>query len=205
MRKKLLHRLTAGALSLVMAISLACVGALPASAAGTTYTFAPSDVNLGAEATTDKAIIPEGTTFAGGYIRVIGKVTQRYQDTKGGVYCVEVDKDQKGAIEFTVTGTADVTVTAASTGGSNSSAVGLVNTGTGAVVPNKEGVSIVTGTATTNLTYSGLTAGSYQVVSTITEDDNLNRGVRIHAVSVAHTTTGARADRTAWALSLIHI
>ncbi len=193
MRKKLLHRLTAGALSLVMAISLACVGALPASAAGTTYTFAPSDVNLGAEATTDKAIIPEGTTFAGGYIRVIGKVTQRYQDTKGGVYCVEVDKDQKGALEFTTRATADVTVSAASTGGSNSSTVGLINMADGSVVANKEGVGVVTGTAAATLTYSGLAAGTYQVVSTITDDESMNRGVRIHGVTITEAGDGAAA------------
>ncbi len=193
MRKKLLHRLTAGVLSLVMAISLACVGALPASAAGTTYTFAPSDVNLGAEATTDKAIIPEGTTFAGGYIRVIGKVTQRYQDTKGGVYCVEVDKDQKGALEFTTRATADVTVSAASTGGSNSSTVGLINMADGSVVANKEGVGVVTGTAAATLTYSGLAAGTYQVVSTITDDESMNRGVRIHGVTITEAGDGAAA------------
>lgn len=162
----------------------------PAVAAGegVTYTFAPTDIALGTS--DDRAVIPEGTTYAGGYLKTTGKVVQRWHDGRNEAFCAEVDKDQKGAFEFTVASSADAVVSFSSTGGSNTSAVGVINADTGAVVPNAEGVSTVTGTVPTDLTYH-LTAGTYRVVSTITDDDNMNRGARIHGITV--TAAGASA------------
>lgn len=162
----------------------------PAVTAGgsVTYSFSPADVALGTS--DDRAVIPEGTTYANGYMKTAGKVVQRWHDGRGEVFCVEVDKDQKGAIEFTVASTADAVVSFSSTGGSNTSAVGLIDANTGAVVPNAEGISTVTGTVPTDLTYH-LNAGTYRVVSTITDDDNMNRGARVHGVTVTAAAASA--------------
>ena len=168
----------------------------PAVAAGgaETYTFEPADIALGTSQ--DRAAIPEGTAYADGYMKTTGKVVQRWYDGQSAAFCAEVDKDQKGAFEFTVASTADVVVSASSTGGSNTSAVGLLDVSTGATVPNAEGISTVTGTAVATLTYSDLKAGTYRVVSTITDDPNMNRGVRIHGVTV--TAAAAPASDGAW-------
>ena len=63
-----------------------------------------------------------------------------------------------GAIEFTVTGTATVVLKMSSTGGSNSSMVGLINAADNSVIANKEDISSVTGTSAIALTYEGLKA-----------------------------------------------
>lgn len=150
-----------------------------------TYSFnAATDVT---GSTDDNAKLPAGTTYANGALTVVindtknGKVLQRVKD--GSVYCIQVEKDQTSALEFTVTGTADVTVKAASTGGSNTSMVGIVKLD-GTIVPNNEGVDRVSGTSPKALTYTGLAAGTYQIVSLQTDDDNMNRGVRIHSVDI---------------------
>ncbi len=150
-----------------------------------TYSFnAATDVK---GSTDDNAKLSAGTTFANGALTVVindtknGKVVQRVKD--GSVYCIQVEKDQTSALEFTVTGTADVTVNAASTGGSNDSMVGIVKLD-GTKVANNEGKDVVSGTKTTTLTYTGLAAGTYQIVSLETDDDNMNRGVRIHTVDI---------------------
>lgn len=150
-----------------------------------TYSFnAATDVT---GSTDDNAKLAAGTTFANGALTVVindaknGKVLQRVKE--GSVYCIQVEKDQTSALEFTVTGTADVTVKAASTGGSNTSMVGIVKLD-GTLVPNNEGVDRVSGTAPQALTYTGLAAGTYQIVSLETDDDNMNRGVRIHNVDI---------------------
>ncbi len=150
-----------------------------------TYTFnAATDVT---GSTDDNAKLAAGTTFANGALTVVinntknGKVLQRVKD--GSVYCIQVEKDQTAALEFTVTGTADVTVKAASTGGSNTSMVGIVKLD-GTKVANNEGKDTVSGTAVTDLTYTGLAAGTYQIVSLETDDETMNRGVRIHGVEI---------------------
>ena len=150
-----------------------------------TYSFnAVTDVT---GSTDDNAKLAAGTTFANGALTVVindaknGKVLQRVKE--GSVYCVQVEKDQTSALEFTVTGTADVTVKAASTGGSNTSMVGIVKLD-GTKVANNEGVEKVSGTSQTTLTYTGLAAGTYQIVSLETDDETMNRGVRIHSVDI---------------------
>ena len=90
--------------------------------------------------------------------------------------------------------TAEAVISASSTGKGNTSAVGLLNVATGATVPNAEGISTVTDTAPTDLTYQ-LGAGTYRVVSTVTDDPNMNRGVRIHGVTV---TAAAAPVSDAW-------
>lgn len=150
-----------------------------------TYSFnAATDVT---GSTDDNAKLAAGTTFANGALTVVindtknGKVVQRVKD--GNVYCIQVEKDQTSALEFTVTGTADVTVKVASTGGSNTSMVGIVKLD-GTKVANNEGKDTVSGTSVTALTYTGLEAGTYQIVSLETDDESMNRGVRIHNVDI---------------------
>ena len=166
----------------------------PAVTAGgsETYSFDPADISLGTS--DDRAVIPEGTAYAGGYLKTTGKVVQRWHEGRGAAFCAELDKDQKGAIEFTVASTAEAVISASSTGKGNTSAVGLLNVATGATVPNAEGISTVTDTAPTDLTYQ-LGAGTYRVVSTVTDDPNMNRGVRIHGVTV---TAAAAPVSDAW-------
>ena len=151
-----------------------------AAGAGVSYTFTPADVALGTS--DDRAVIPEGTTYANGYMKTTGKVVQRWHDGRGEVFCVEVDKDQKGAIEFTVASTADAVVSVSSTGGSNTSSCGIVDASDKAVKEDS-GLTTVTGAQTgrTFFTYTNLAAGSYKIVSPA--DDN-NRGARVYSITV---------------------
>ncbi len=164
----------------------------------TEYTFnAKTDVKLeGDAATKDKAAIPAGTTYADGFLKIVGTVTQRYDETKGGVYCVEVAKAEKGSFEFTVTGTADVAFTASSTGGSNTSAIGLINAETGDLIANNENITTVTGTAATKLTYTALPAGTYRILSPTNAE--FGRGARIMTISITHTSSGEAPARKSW-------
>ena len=144
------------------------------------------DVNIGS--TEDKAEIPAGTTFADGFFTVIGKLTQRYQESKGGVYAVEIAKNLQGALEFTTAGTADVTIVVSSTGSSNTSAVALINVNTQEVMTNVEGLTEVSTTAATTLTYEDLPAGIYQLVS---PESDYNRGFRLMTVNVVETVAAS--------------
>ncbi len=144
-----------------------------------------NDVDIGT--TEDKAVIPEGTTFGKGFFTVVGKLTQRYQESKGGVYAVEIAKNGTGAMQFTVKGIAQVTFVVSSTGGSNTSAVALINVATGEVITNVEGLSEVSTTGATTLTYKDLPAGTYQLIS---PQSDYNRGFRLMTIHVEQTFTG---------------
>ena len=144
----------------------------------------------------DKAKVEDGTLLgSNNYFKSVGKVTLR-TNKDGSVKAIELDKALTGAIEFTVTGTATVVVKMSSTGGSNSSMVGLINTADNSVIANKEDISSVTGTSATALTYEGLTAGTYRVVSP--ENADMNRGARVFSISVTETTGGERPARADW-------
>ena len=143
---------------------------------------AATDVKLeGDNATKDKAPVVEGTTFDNGYFTVIGVVSQRYDEKKGGVHALELSKNAGGGVQFTITGEADVVFQVASTGGSNTSAVALINVETGEVLTNVEGLTEVTGTGATVLTYKDLPAGTYQIISARSD---LNRGLRLISIDV---------------------
>lgn len=145
----------------------------------------------------DKAKVEDGTLLgSNNYFKSVGKVTLR-TNKDGSVKAIELDKALTGAIEFTVTGTATVVVKMSSTGGSNSSMVGLINTADNSVIANKEDISSVTGTSATALTYEGLTAGTYRVASP--ENADMNRGARVFSISVTETTGGERPARADWA------
>ena len=145
----------------------------------------------------DKASIPEGTTYTNGYFKTVGKVKQRTDSNTGNVKSLELEKALAGAIEFTVVGTATVKVEMSSTGGSNTSAVGLLRTEDNSIIENTEKITTVTGTGKTSITYENLTAGTYQVVS---PEDTNNRGARVYTINVDEYTNGTRPDRKEWDL-----
>ncbi len=164
-----------------------------AGAASTTEYFL--DVTtLDATGVTDKDAVAEGTAYSDNYYKVVGTVTQRLTG-EGTMKALEIAKNLTGALQFTVTGTADVTVVVSSTGGSNTSEVAIIDAN-GAVVANNEGLTQVSTTAATTLTYTGLAAGTYQLVSP--ENAELNRGFRVMSINVAQTSGGARPSRAAW-------
>ena len=123
-------------------------------------------------AATDKTYIADGTTYVDGYFTTIGEVYYRYKDN--AVYCVEVEKEGRGAIQFTVAGTATVEVQFSSTGGSNTSWIGIIDA-EGNIVANNEGVNTVTGAndGKTVFTYT-LSAGTYRVVSPLIKEPVLD-------------------------------
>ena len=137
-----------------------------------------TDVDTGS--TADKGAVAEGTTFADGFFTVVGTVTQRYQESKGGVYAIEIGKNLTGGIEFTLTGQGDVTIVVSSTGGSNTSAVAIIDVATGEAVL----ASDVSTTATTELSVKGLKPGTYRIVS---PESDYNRGYRLMTIDVVET------------------
>ena len=139
----------------------------------------------GLTASADKEEIPDGTIIddeAAGYFKTFGAVTKRWNEEKG-VTSVEVGKALSSGFVFTVTGTASASVAVSSTGGSNTSAVGIIDDA-GNIVPNNEGITAVTGTGQQTLTYS-LGAGTYKVVSPF--DEANNRGARVYTIEVVET------------------
>ena len=170
------------------------VAEMTAGGAATTTEYFLDVTTLDATGVTDKDAVAAGTDYADGYYKVVGTVTQRLTG-EGTMKALEIAKNLTGALQFTVTGTADVTVVVSSTGGSNTSEVAIIDAN-GAAVANNEGLTQVSTTASTTLTYTGLTAGTYQLVSP--ENADLNRGFRVMSINTVQTTSGARPGRAAW-------
>ena len=138
------------------------------------FNFKASDVTAG----TDKeALVPY--TVLNNFLMVFGDVKQRTKNE--AVYALEVGKNGTGALIFTVNGTATVTIEFASTGGSNTSAVCLLND-RGNMVLADDFTWQVTGTAPTALTYT-LKSGTYYIVSPVSIPD-YDRGARVISVDV---------------------
>lgn len=168
-------------LSAVMALLLT-VGMIPAGVkAEDTDTKVFDATQISAEGVADKTAIAEGTTFANGFFKIVGSVTQRISDDKTTTKSVEVAKAAGGAVEFTTTQTSDVVVEMSSTGGANTSAVALTDA-SGNVISNKEGVTTASATDRTTMTYSGLAAGTYRVISP--ENASYERGARLYTITV---------------------
>ncbi len=147
--------------------------AAPAAAPFEHHFAALSDVTPG----NDKDPIAEGTAYAEGFFVTVGKVTQRYSEGKGGVYAIEIGKNLSGALAFTLPGQAGVMLSVSSTGGSNTSAVAIIDAA-GNVVGQVHEVST---TDTTVLLFPGLAAGEYRIVS---PQSDYNRGYRLMTVDV---------------------
>lgn len=116
-------------MAVVMAVLLT-VGIMPMdwavtkAAASTVHSF---DATAQASVGDDKAVIAEGTTFNDGYFKIVGKVTQR-TNSDGSIKAYELASKAAGAVQFTTESTSSVVVGLSSTGGSNESAVALINT-----------------------------------------------------------------------------
>ena len=170
-----------------------------AAAVTTTYAFAVADLSPAAySVTADKTAIAEGTVFASDYVKTVGTATFRTKSSSdfSALKAIELGSKASGALQFTVTGTASVSFEASSTGGSNESAIALVNTADNSTVAEDAGTTIVKGTNATKLTYSSLPAGTYQIVSP--EDADRNRGVRVLSFTAEQTSSGERPERKAW-------
>ncbi len=147
----------------------------PSGGASGSFVFDPdSQVTLGA----DKDVVAAGTTFTDGFFTVEGTVKQRVKN--GAVYCVELLKKNQGAIVFTTTEVSNVTVVFSSTGGTNVSAVALLD-GSGNTITEDDGQTTVTGTGDTAFTYTNLPAGTYKASCPETARD-----CRLHGITVTY-------------------
>ena len=159
----------------------------------TTYLFDATTLS----ASTDKEAITAGTTFANGYYTANGTITKRISSSTGAVTSTELAKAEGGYYEFTVSGSANVTLEVSSTGGSNESPIALimVTDDGNETITNTEGISTVSGTSRTTLTYYALTEGTYRVVSPT--NSSLNRGARVYTITTVQSSSDA-VERTAW-------
>ena len=141
-----------------------------------------------------KASVPENQEFAS-YFIVKGTGTIR---GNSDTYSLEVAKQGGSYLEFTVTGTANVTIQVSSTSNSNTSAIGLKGSD-GQIVENIENITTIKGSTKQTITYENLKADTYQVLAPIIDNidpgtasaDNPNgRGVRIYSVIVEEDTSG---------------
>ena len=168
-----------------------------------TETFSFDATELTAAA--DKEAIEDGEKFADGYYEASlkdvtvtkssgetastsGSIVKRVNSTTGAVKSVELGKWESGVMKFTVEGTADLTAGVSSTGGSNSSVVALVKyaeDGSETTIANNENIEIVTGTSVTEISYTGLEAGDYALVSPYNED--YNRATRLYTITTEQT------------------
>lgn len=110
------------------------------------------------------------------------------QGQGGGVF--ETGRNGNGYITFTTTQTSTVTFNASSTGGANTSAVGLWNAA-GEAQTEASNLRTVTGTAMVEFEFENLPPGTYRIVSNdIQEGNGHNRGMRVNSVTVVQQTGG---------------
>ncbi len=154
-----------------------------------TYKFDATTLTAAA----DKEEIAAGTVFDKFFKVFTGQadnadqLVKKRTSSSGKVTSVEIGKWSAAGFEFTLTKPASVSMSVSSTGGTNSSAIALVDE-TGIAMDNNEGFATVTGTAATTLTYAKIPAGTYRIVSPQTE--GMNRGVRIITIEVAELAEG---------------
>ena len=174
------EQLTEGEANIVLNIDVLINIAEPSDEGGIkTYQFAASSID--ATGLDDKSSVAAGTAYAKGYFTVTGTVLRKITDGKMVAY--EVGKGASGGLQFTVNGTAEVTLAMGSTGSSNTSAVGIVDLNNN-LIPNKEGITTVTGTAEVIMTYT-LTSGIYKITSPV--DSENARNARLYSVVVVET------------------
>ena len=149
-------------------------------------------VGIDSSVTSDKANIPEGSTYGDGYFKVIGsKATFRYSEKKGQ-YCIELPSNNKSRIQFTVSGTASVSVFASSTGSGQDSDIALQNESGNFVSDTANATpSVVTGTSQTEVKYEKLSAGTYTVMVPTTV-----RNTRLYRIVVTETVADIPSGAT---------
>lgn len=153
-----------------------------AQAEGETYVLDAATVLAGAA---HKDPIAEGTVYAD-FFTIVG--TKAVAQVSGSDYSILVDKKEQVAIEFTVSGDAELSFVFSSTGGSNESQV-AVKDASGNYIADVNGETIlsVTGTFKAAVTASyALTAGTYQIVA---NKDFGARGARVYSVTVTESAS----------------
>ncbi|MBR2812972.1 MAG: hypothetical protein IKD69_16475, partial [Solobacterium sp.] len=188
--KNVWTRIQSGLLSVAMVFGMFTATMAGANAEGESELHTFTATNLTAAA--DKEVIPDGTAVddqGTGYIVTFGEVTKRTSSSTGEVTSTEVGKNAGSGFTFTVSGTADVSMTVSSTGGSNTSAIGIID-GNGAAIANNEGITEVTATTKQTLTYA-LEAGTYKIVS---PESEYNRGARVYYIEVSEKAAGVEPE-----------
>ena len=179
MKTKMRARIMSIAMAILMVVGLMPTDlAVKSVSASTSSTFDATTLT----ATEDKEKIAEGTKFADGNLVTFGDVVKRINTDTKAVKSVEIGKNLTGGFEFTVTGTALVTISYSSTGGKNTSELALINVSDNSYVTNTNGekVNSITGTTAAEVTYS-LEAGTYRIIS---PENTYNRGTRIYTINL---------------------
>ena len=194
MKRQTKRRIMALVMAALMVVGLIPTGfaAKAVSAANNVYTF---DASKETAITTaeKKADIAAGKYGTEGYFTLSGKVTRGNSSTFSAELAKGADDKEEGALTFTVTGTADVVVTATSTGSTNTSDLALVDASGNKI----DGIKAVTGTKPeTEIKYTNLVAGTYSIIAP--KDGENNRGVRILKTVVTQTSGGERPARADW-------
>lgn len=175
--------------------------------------FKDAPYNLG-----DKALIEEGitvgtlTTKEGSTDAPIFKIigANNKKRVMQGMDSVEVDKWGQGAIQFTTAATSEIIVEATSTGGSNYSAILLVDVATGNSITGTgyathdaakvEHTECVNGNGANGpcvITYKDVPAGTYRIISP--QDAKANRGVAVISIAIEGEKGTIVPAKTAWA------
>ncbi len=207
MKKRFGKRIVAFLLALFMMMGTMPAGLFPVEevkAASTTHIIDPSK---------DEAIKPGGAVpitegpIGDGFFKVFGTVTKKGNSSSGAVYAYDIDKQEKAGIEFTVTGTAKVTIKVSSTGGSNYSVFGIKDAN-GNFINNKEFATLHHGSTDSAQTiHYDLNAGTYKFMTVFGKEMNPDspeqdladkRGCRLVYMEVVHTTSGGEAVRKDW-------
>ena len=165
------------ALVLVVMTVLMSLSAITASAAEETKEFVFDASTLTAAA--DKEVI-EGDTAYDEFFTFVGTGTTKRWSSSKGVYAAEINKKSQSGIQFTIPEgaiNAKAVVSYASTGGSNTSLLNIIDSTGAALGANKE----VTGTTAIDAEFA-LSAGTYQVVA-----PSSDRGTRISKIVVTYS------------------
>ncbi|GEM_PF-176358 len=163
------------------------------------FTFNAASENAITSAAT-KGTIAEGKYGTSGYYTLIGKGTR---GNSTSVMSLELGLPTAGSFsdggrfQFTVTGSADVKISATSTGGSNTSELAVYNS---AHEKMGEGTYNVVGTSpATEVKITGLPADTYTIQVPVDYDGvNHKRGFRILSVETTQVSSGERAPRADW-------
>ena len=149
-------------------------------------------VSIDTSVTEDKTNIPQGSTYGDGYFKVIGSTVVFRYDSKKGQYCIELPPNNESGIQFTVSGTASVSVFASSTGGNNNSDIALRDESGNFVSDTANATpTVVTGTSKREVKYEKLSAGTY----TVTVPTNV-RNTRLYQIIVTETVADVPAGAT---------
>lgn len=141
-----------------------------------TYSFDATTITVPAA---DKTPLEAGTVFDE-FFTVVGSVTIRTDSDVTKVKSIELAKDLGGSVTFTLSRSATVTIEVSSTGGSNDSAIAILNV-LGVAQVNAENLDVVSTSSVTVLTYT-LEAGTYSIASP--DHAEYDRGVRLYSIVV---------------------